>query len=108
MDKLIFSVIAFCLLVSCQRNDEDACKISTCLDEKIESFKAATEAVSLKTTSVAGETHYWFNTNATHWDGVEYILNESCDTVCYFCGECFGPECMVDYLNADWKTIWEK
>jgi hypothetical protein len=56
---------------------------------------------------VDGELHYWLNTDFTHFDGVEYVVNMECDTLCSFCGECYPPECSFEYEFDAWRVIWE-
>lgn len=101
-------IICFAVLAaSCCKKDNDSA-ISPCLDEKLKAFKQQTAAVTIKTQLVGDEKHYWLNTNATSYDGVEYILGENCDTVCYFCGECDYPACNDNYDPNNWVVIWQK
>lgn len=104
--QFLFSLLLLSLF-ACQKNEE---KSVACPDfeAKIEEFKASDVSISIKTQEVGGETHYWFHDGANTWDGSEYILNESCDTVCYFCGKCMAPECLDAYDNNAWVVLWEK
>ncbi|MBI5917750.1 MAG: hypothetical protein HY842_20455 [Bacteroidetes bacterium] len=106
MKKLVFLTSAILAFAACKK--ETACgEIEPCLEAKFEEFKASTNAISIRKQEVNGENHYWFNDGSTAWDGVEYILNETCDTVCYFCGECQLPACLEDYTGS-WEVVWEK
>jgi len=62
---------------------------------------------TIQAITLNNEIHYWLNTDFTHFDGTEFIMNEQCDTVCFFCGECFQPECANDYDFEDWEIIWQ-
>lgn len=105
MQKIVLLCFNILIFAACKKECEN---FEPCLEAKIEAFKVSPMAVSLKSIQLDDATYVWFNTNATHWDGIEYILSETCDTVCYFCGECEGPDCADDYWNADWETFWEK
>jgi len=58
-------------------------------------------------THISGQRHYWLNTGAMNYDGSEDIVNEYCETVCFFCGECYPPSCLQDYIGP-WVTIWKR
>jgi hypothetical protein len=107
MQKSTLILLIVCVVAGCNKEAEKGL-IEPCLEAKIEEFKASPTAISLKTLKVGKETHYWFNTNARHLDGSEYIINEASDTVCFFCGECDPPDCSKTYWDADWETFWEK
>lgn len=113
MKNLLWISLAILATSCCKKSDDDGTispclGASPCLEAKLESFKTQPDAAAIKTQIVGGETHYWLNTNATWYDGVEYILGECCDTVCFFCGQCQIPACNDDYINSNWETIWEK
>jgi len=63
---------------------------------------------SVKRQKVVGEYHYWLNTGAMAWDGVEYIVNCDCDTVCEIGG--FRPprDCSKNFDFDIWEIVWEK
>jgi len=102
-----FVFLSFAILwVACCKSEGN--NLSACLDSKLETFKAEPDAVAIKTQTINGEKHYWLNNNATFYDGVEYILGENCDTVCFICGECLPPSCNEDYDSNNWEIYWEK
>ncbi len=90
-------------LVACQKD-----KQRTCLDSKLEEFKASPNAIAIRTQEVNGETHYWFQTTASSKDLGDSIMNESCEFVCSICGECPWTPCMYNYDETKWDIIWEK
>lgn len=104
MKNLLFFCLIILTVIACKKDD----KLSPCLHEKLEAFKASSRAKTIKKQIVNGEVHYWLNTDDRHLDGTEYILNETCDTVCVLCGDCDPPACLSNYDNDNWKTIWEK
>jgi hypothetical protein len=106
MKKILIVCCAILAFAACK--DDEGGNTNPCLEEKLEAFKASEEAVSIRTQIVEEETHYWLNTNALTWDGVEYILNEDCDTICTFCGKCIPADCVNVYDPNNWNTIWEK
>lgn len=107
MKKIYFLTIAILAFAACEHENECDGNLEPCLEAKFEEFKASASAISIRKQEVNEENYYWFNDGSTAWDGVEYILNESCDTVCYFCGECQVPTCLDDYTD-DWEVVWEK
>jgi hypothetical protein len=104
MKNLMLVCFAIMLFAAC-KNDE---AISSCLEAKFEEMKALPNALSIRKQKVHGETHYWFNDGTLLSDGVEYILNGKCDTVCYTCVDCPAPACLGDYKTEAWKVVWEK
>ena len=102
--------IAFMLLSSvtfaCNNKDYNTKELPDCIQTYIDlSSKQPFETVKVQ--KVDGECYYWLNTGAMNWDGVEYIVNENCDTVCGYCGECIPPECLDDFDYNNWDIIWE-
>jgi hypothetical protein len=79
--------------------------IPPCLKNVITSV---TPPKTIQSQIIDQEQHYWINTDKSHSDGVEYIVNNQCDTICYICGECFLPDCASQYNSKKWITIWEQ
>ncbi len=104
---LIIVLAAFMTIYAC--NHESGNRLSFCISEKIESFKSTAEAKAVLSIEVKGETYYWFNTDATYYDGVEYIFDNACNQACYFCGECASPACNEDfpYDKLKWEVVWK-
>jgi hypothetical protein len=95
--------ILFLLLPSCSKDSE----LPDCI-EKLTDDPDQTELIEkVRSQTLNGEVYYWLNTGAVAYDGAEYIVNNSCDTICYFCGFCLPPDCGVSPQD-DWETIWER
>jgi hypothetical protein len=92
--------------VSCTSNYKE--DIPDCIQEIIDNDISPVPIKTIQVQKIKGELHYWLNTDASHWDGGEFIVNNICDTVCVICGECFLPECYDDYDFSAWEIIWEK
>jgi hypothetical protein len=107
MKNLLFFCFAI-LAASCCKKTAEAPAPSPCLTAKLEEFKQQSDAVSIRTQSVSGETHYWLNTDARAYDGLEYILGENCDTVCSIGGFRLPLACESDYDFEDWEIIWQQ
>lgn len=105
--KSILIIFFGLLLLSCTKQDECGNqKLPDCIKQKID-VSSVQIFQTVKRQKVDGEYHYWLNTGAMAWDGVEYIVNCNCDTICSYCGECFPPECSKKYDFDKWETIWE-
>jgi hypothetical protein len=103
MKNILLFCFAIFTFIACKK-EKDCSNLSPCL----EAFKSSEEAKTIRTQTVDGETHYWLNTDARTYDGLEYILNESCDTVCSIGGFRLPLPCESDYDFEDWEIIWEK
>ncbi len=107
MHKLSF-VLIFVFCVACSKSKQEISRsIPSCIQAVIEDPDLSKDIKTVRVQENASELQYWINTDFTHFDGVEYILNSTCDTVCIMCGECLPPECLEDY-SEEWLTIWEK
>ena len=93
--------------VACKKNCDSVNPLSTCLENKLETYKASEDAKTIKTQTINNQTYYWLNTDARTYDGVEFILGENCDTACAFGGFIHQP-CVDLYDWDNWETIWTK
>lgn len=108
MKNLMFFCFTVIVFASCNKNCDDGNVADTCLDAKLEEYKASDDAKTIQTQTVDGETYYWLNTDARTFDGVEYILGENCDTACVF-GGLWQPQPCVEVFNwENWQIIWQK
>ncbi len=96
-------------IVSCQKNSIDT-SISDCINDKIEAFKNDETAKAVYSITRNEKQYYWMNTDATYFDGVEYIFGNDCENACQFCGECALPDCTKDfpYDKSKWTLVWKK
>lgn len=102
-------VLCFAIsLCSCCKKTVEASDPSSCLTAKLEEFKLQSDAVSIRTQNVNDEKHYWLNTDARAYDGIEYVLNNACDTVCEIGGFRIPPTCESNYNFDNWVVIWQK
>ena len=107
MKKLIILLITF-TLNSCIKSDNPIdTMLPDCIEHIIGDSNLSNGLKTVRIQEVDNELHYWLNTDNTHFDGVEYIVNSKCDTICSFCGECLPPACTKNY-NRRWGVIWEK
>ena len=103
---ITFLVISF-IMTSCTDANDNCNELPTCIDDLTTDLPNET-LKTVKVQTIDDERHFWLNTDALHVDGPEYIVNENCDTLCYFCGECVDLDCAKIYDPADWNTLWEK
>jgi hypothetical protein len=111
MKKVIVVLILTSLaLISCSKatkENESQNGLPECIEQLTDDPSQVEAIKRVLTQTIEGETHYWLNTDAMHYDGSEVIVNNACDTLCLFCGECLLPPCASDYTNQ-WETIWER
>lgn len=100
---LIFTLVF--VFISCNKKDCCATLSSGILPECI---VLDSTLKTVKVQVVDNELHYWLNTDDTQHDGVEFVVNMQCDTVCTFCGECLPPKCSNDYNFECWVVIWKQ
>jgi hypothetical protein len=91
----------FLIAMSCHKD-----KCDTDLPACIDTDQIKSVVKTIRTQTVNGERHYWLNTDFNQFDGAEFIVNQNCDTVCVFCGECNPPPCTLNYKYEAWKQIW--
>ena len=107
--KTIFSITILLFLFSaCTKNRVlERSEIPSCIQDLIEEDSEIKSIKTVKSQELNGVNHYWINTDAMHFDGIEIIISSSCDTLCLFCGECLLPPCVNEYTN-EWVNIWEQ
>lgn len=85
---------------------QESSELPECISEYTEGIEpGSVPFFFIKTQSINEEVHYWINTGANAVDGDEYILNNNCDTVCYY-GGWINPECINNYTFDAWETVW--
>jgi hypothetical protein len=101
--------VTLCLfpLFGCKKDKEESLNIS-CIEEKIETFKQDPSAAAIVKIEKPGDTLYWFED--IYGDGIEEVLNESCEVVCITDCECTGNFVFCDetHFNHPMEIIWEK
>jgi len=94
-------LLALCLFVfSCEKNNVK--KLPDCIQELIDD-RDYIDLIHCQ--RLNGELHYRINKGVIQADGVEYFINERCDTMCFISVVAY-PECNSDYDNDKWKLIW--
>lgn len=104
--RLLFILIILTAFFSCNRDKIIDTPIPTCIQEIIDNPERSADLKTIKVQKSGNQLHYWLNTDATTFDGSELIVNNSCDTICHFCGECTPPKCTKRYNHNNWETIW--
>jgi hypothetical protein len=106
MKKILF--IIFCLSLSaCGKQDDRVDgKMPDCI-QKIIDISSQQPFLTVKMQKVDGECYYWLNTGASAWDGVEYIVNSHCDTICEMGGFRSPAGCLSKYDFDKWKIVWQ-
>ena len=103
------------LLIACDKDEQlGSCDVPPADDypECVEGFIATTYLIdksdpwSIETQCVDDQLHYRLNTGAPIVDGVDYIVNGACDTVCFFGGWDPPESCLDDYDEDAWVEIW--
>ena len=89
-------------------NDDLNPNLPECIHEIVSDSITSESIVTVQSQFVNDEQVYWLNTNAVDFDGEEFIVSASCDTLCFYCGECIEPECLEGYSADNWSVIWEK
>ena len=108
MNKLLLVLLLF-TSCACKKREEALSNLPACLQTLVADKQQSVGLEAIRVQKIKGEKHYWLNTDARHLDAAEYVVNASCDTVCFICTECAPPECMKKYgAEEDWKIIWRK
>ena len=111
--KYFFFFFSFSLFLASCSHDAPGPGTPECIKEKIDAYAADSSLFFIRVykTAIDNGEHFWFNTKAVQIDGAEFILNEQCDTVCGYCGECVPADCIDDYPgygSDEWELVWEK
>lgn len=101
--KYFLLVIVLVFLISCHKEDLDS-TLPPCINEIIQS--------SLYWSRVESQIHngqqvYWLKSDVIA-DVQESIINNQCEILCSYCGECEPARCAKKYKNNKWETIWER
>lgn len=95
---------------SCTKNSNSQCEIvNACLNGLIANHEK-NGLLAIKMQKVNSEYHYYLETGASTWDGIEYIIDAKCDTICNFGGRRIDgwPPCYKDYDFDKWEVYWKK
>ena len=108
---LLFALFLLISIAACKK-ETDCCAgpedLPVCIQEMIADTSITNHLLSIRRPTVGNEQHFWLNSGASMFDGAEFIVNEQCDTVCYWLCFCFPPACADDYDMNDFEVVWEK
>lgn len=82
-------------------------KLPACIEQKVKEDTTEGKMVVQKMT-VGGTDHYWLNSGAAAYDGVEYIFDANCKEVCQTGGFRMPKDCMKAYEGGKWEVVWEE
>jgi hypothetical protein len=102
------SILILIALSACSNDDNLSQELPDCINELVNDTIASENIVTIQSQVSNDDQVYWINTNAVFFDGTEVIVSATCDTLCFYCGECIEPDCLNDYSLDDWVVIWEK
>jgi hypothetical protein len=106
-----YTTILLTVFYSCQGVEPTtSINISECLQNKIDSFKLADDAIAVEAYKIAGEDLYWFVTNARFVDGIENVYDQNCNLSCTIGGFRLQKTCSTEIQNSgELKVIvWKK
>lgn len=113
MKYLSIFILLLSLFYACQDADwtyDQASILNTlpdCIQSEVNDPDRRNQIRAVRSTQLYGTTHYWLVDDAQHADGISYIVDEGCNVLCYFCGECIQPPCQLQYTSG-WALIWER
>ncbi len=113
--RAITTVSILCLAVACNRDDdlapvgalEDA---PPCVQEFVGSINSIDRIYPpwyVRAQRIGAETHYWLDTGAPAWDGIDRVVDGNCNEVCSFGGFRLALACEADYDTKAWIEIWK-
>lgn len=107
--KILPFLILFIISCDCNHDTDDLknLPLPDCIDNMLSNSPRAADLQTIRAHKLGGEIHYWLNTDFMQMDGVEYIVNMNCDTICGFCGYCLPSPCAKAYCG-DWQVIWKR
>jgi len=105
MVRIAFVFIVI-LITSCSSSDEPIdTSLPSCIEEILANPELSEDIKTIQVQRLDNESHYWLNNDIRFVDGIEYIINNQCDTVCGL-GGFVPPPCSSDYDNDSWEVIW--
>jgi hypothetical protein len=111
MKNILFLAVFLLFVISACKDEDCGCAglpLPQCIEEMIADTSVTNHLQSIQRTTVGNEQHFWLNSGASAVDGPEFIVNEQCDTVCYWLCFCEPPACADDYDINDFEVVWEK
>lgn len=82
-------------------------KLPDCITELVKANKDEGRMNVLKM-NVNGTDHYWLQSGAAAYDGIEYIYDTNCKEVCKTGGMRKPLDCMKVYEAGQWELVWEE
>jgi hypothetical protein len=82
-------------------------KLPDCITALVAADKVDGKMNVLKT-NVNGTDHYWLQSGAAAYDGIELIYDANCKEVCKTGGMRKPMDCMKVYEGKPWELVWEE
>ncbi|MCC6726122.1 MAG: hypothetical protein IT258_16565, partial [Saprospiraceae bacterium] len=82
-------------------------KLPDCIAALVAADKEQSKMSVLKT-NVNGTDHYWLQSGAAAYDGIELIYDANCKEVCKSGGMRQPMPCMKVYEGKQWELVWEE
>ncbi len=83
-------------------------KLPDCLMENIKANMVEQGRMLVHKMAVNGVDHYWLQSGAAAYDGIEFIYDANCKEVCKTGGMRKPMDCMKAYENGKWELVWEE
>ncbi|MBI1227562.1 MAG: hypothetical protein GC192_20180 [Bacteroidetes bacterium] len=83
-------------------------KLPDCIMKQIENNRVAQGRMVVYKMTVNGSDHYWLQSGAAAYDGIEFIYDANCKEVCKTGGMRKPLDCMKAYENGKWGLVWEE
>lgn len=83
-------------------------KLPDCIMEKIKVHKVEQGRMMVHKMAVGGVDHFWLQSGAAAYDGIEFIYDANCKEACKTGGMRMPMACMKAYENGKWELVWEE
>ena len=109
--KYLFLLIVVYSYVGCC--NKDCCDpppntLPVCLQKYVSDSLNLGSLKSIKLNELDGSEFYLLNTDAPLFDGIDFIVNDHCDTVCWIGGMRIPLECADKLNSGSWVVIWQR
>ena len=108
--KYLVLILGFLVFTSCKNEDNFVdTSVPSCINDLLDQdVLEARSILTVRVQKLGTDHHYWLNTGFRAFDGIEYIVDTNCDTVCSLCGFCIPETCSEFYPIENWQIIWQK
>jgi len=110
MKNSILLIILILAVGACNNDDNGLSNLPDCVQDIVNTDSANETLRTVKKQVFNDEDHYWLNTGDMELDGVEFVVNSECDTICSLGGfyphPIPIPEACGNFDN--WEVVWEQ